>query len=83
MSYQEYYGRFFVDRTTNSIPWVCFKVGGNTRSLKPGNCHVRAKNPQCQTKNVAHDNRFRLLVPFGDSMSVAKVGIGMLLSVLH
>ena len=34
---------------TNLITSPCF-----TRSLKPGNCHVCAKNPQCQTKNVAH-----------------------------
>jgi hypothetical protein len=26
-----------------------------TRSLKPGNCHMHAKNPQCQTKSVAHN----------------------------
>jgi hypothetical protein len=48
-----------------------------------------AKNPQCQTKNVAHDydrifnhNQIRLLVLFGNSMSVAKASIGMLLSYL-
>ena len=50
-----------------------------TRSLKPGNCHVRAKNPQCQTKNVARDpqspNTALLLLQFGVGFSDAKHGI--------